>query len=107
MWEIKETSPSSELQHGHTVVGLVPEPLTTMAAKFQRGVLVRTPGAGDLVPNTDIVFVGRKGVTADYNTGTGGLPLLPGSAVELPVEDPSQLYVVSLSPNQDVAWMGV
>jgi hypothetical protein len=35
------------------------------------------------------------------------MPILPGSAVELPVEDPSQVYAVSLSPGQDLAWMGV
>jgi hypothetical protein len=107
MWEIKETSPSRELQHGHTVVGAVEVPLTTLAATFVRGVIMRAPGAGDPVPNTDIVYVGRKGVTADSNVGTGGMPLLPGGVLELPLEDPSQIYVVSLSEGQDVAWMGV
>jgi len=54
-----------------------------------------------------VVYVGRKCVTADLNPGTGGMPLLPGCAIELPLEDPSQVYAVSLTPNQDVAWMGV
>jgi hypothetical protein len=107
MWEVKETSPSNELQHGHTVVGVVGAPLTTAPAKFNRGILVRTPGASDLTPNTDIVFIGRKGVTADYDPGTGGMPLPPGSVMELPLEDPSQVYVISQSPDQDLAWMGV
>ena len=35
-----------------------------------------------LVPNTDIVFVGRRNVTADYDPGTGGLPLVPGGVIE-------------------------
>ena len=107
MWEVKETSPSRELRHGHTVVGAVAVPLTTIAAILTRGVLLRAPGPSDLVANTDIVFVGRKGVTADSNAGTGGMPLLPGSVLELPLEDPSEIYVVSLSEGQDIAWMGV
>ena len=41
MWEIKETSPSNELQHGHTRGGLVGAPLTTVPAKFNRGILIR------------------------------------------------------------------
>ena len=53
------------------------------------------------------MYVGCKCVTADSNAGTGGMPILPGSAIELPVEDPSQVYAVSLSPGQDLAWMGV
>jgi hypothetical protein len=107
MWEVKETSPSGELQHGHAVVGVTPVPLTDAPAKFKRGILLRAPGPNDLTPNTDVVYVGRKCVTADSNAGTGGMPILPGSALELPVEDPSQVFVVSLSPGQDLAWMGV
>ena len=106
MWDIKETSPNGDLRHGHTVVGQTARPLATDAAKFNRGILIRAPGAGDLVPNTDIVWIGRKAVTADYNVGTGGMPLLPGAAVELPVEDPSQVFVISGTDNQDVAWVG-
>lgn len=107
MWEIKETSPSCDLQNGHTVVGVVAVPLTTGSAKFNRGVLLRTPGVDDPMPNVDTVYVGRKGVTADSNVGTGGMPLPPGSVLELPVEDPSQIYVVSGTADQDLAWMGV
>jgi hypothetical protein len=107
MFEIKETSPAKDLHHGHTVVGTVPVVLTNLNFVLVRGVLLRAPGASDLVPNTDIVFVGRRNVTADYDPGTGGLPLVPGAVMELPVDDPSQVYVVSGSPNQDVAWMGI
>jgi hypothetical protein len=106
MWETKETSPSRELRHGHTVVGRTPVPLTNLSFKFNRGVLVRAPGAADSVPNTDIVFIGGPNVTAD-TTDTGGLPLVPGSAVEIPIEDPSLVYAVSGSESQDLAWLGV
>ena len=107
MWEIKETSPNSVFQHGHAVAGATPQPLTPNPTKFVRGIRLRTPGVGDPVPNTDVVFVGRKCVTPNNNAGTGGIPLTPGSVLELPLEDASGVYVVSLSEGQDVAWSGV
>jgi hypothetical protein len=106
MWEVKETSPSNRLAHGHTVVGTTPVPLTTLTFKFVRGVLLRAPGPNDPVPNTDVIYVGRRSVTAD-SAATGGMPLLPGHAIDLPVDDPTQVYVVSRSANQDLAWIGV
>ncbi len=107
MWEVKETSPSQDLKYGHVVVGTTPVPLTALTLKLVRGLLLRAPGPNDLVPNIDVIYIGKAGVTADSNAGTGGMPLLPGSVLELPVEDPSQVYAVSGSPNQDLAWMGV
>jgi hypothetical protein len=107
MLETKETSPSGDLRHGHIVVGTEAVALTNLDFKFVRGILLRTPGASDLVPNTDVVYVGRRAVTADSNEGTGGMPLPPGSVIELPLEDPTQIYVVSGSEGQDLAWMGV
>jgi hypothetical protein len=107
MLEIKETSPTSELQHGHVVVGPTAVQLTILNSQLNRGVLLRAPGAGDLYPNTDIIFIGRSTVTADANPATGGMPLLPGAVLELPVDDASQIYAVSLTPAQDLAWMGV
>jgi hypothetical protein len=106
MWEVKETSPSNRLAHGHTVVGTTPVPISTLTFKFVRGILLRAPGPNDLTPNTDVIYVGKQGVTAD-SSATGGMPLLPGGVLELPLEDPSQVYVVSGSDNQDLAWMGV
>jgi hypothetical protein len=109
MWEIKETSPSGDLRHGHTVVGQTPVPLSSVSVKLVRGILLRTPGPDDFTtPNVDAVYVGRKGVTADTDPNTGGMPMLPGSAIELPLEDPSEVYVVtSTATPQDIAWMGV
>ncbi len=107
MWEIKETSPTNDLQHGHTVVGTTPVPIMPVYVKLIRGIMVRAPGPNDLFPNTDIVFIGRKKVTADHATGTGGFPLLPGGSVELPVEDAHEIYAVSGSEGQDISWMGV
>lgn len=107
MWEVRETSPAADVSHGHTVVGTTPVPLTPLSIKLFRGLLVRAPGAGDTVPNTDVVWIGRKAVTANNDAGTGGVPLPPGACIELPVDDPSHVYVVSQSAGQDVAWLGV
>ena len=49
--------------------------MTALDFKLCRGILLRAPGAGDLVPNTDIIYIGRACVTADSNPGTGGMPL--------------------------------
>jgi hypothetical protein len=106
MWEVKETSPSTRLANGHTAVGTTPVPVSEVSQKFVRGLLLRAPGPNDPTPNTDVIWVGKKSVTAD-TTATGGMPLLPGSVLELPVEDPSQVYAVSGSDNQDLAWMGI
>ena len=110
----RETSPAGDIKHGHTVVGKTAVPLTTidysggtyMPACY-RGVIVRAAGAGEDAPNTDIVYVGRSAVTADNDSDTGGVPILPGGSIFLPVDDPSKVYVVSQSDNQDVAWLGV
>jgi hypothetical protein len=107
MWDIKETSPSSDLQHGHTVVGTTPVSLTPVKLNFVRGIMVRSPGPDDLTPNTDVIWIGRRNVTPDQDINTGGFPLLPGAAMEIPCEDPSQVFAVSGSEGQDLAWMGV
>ena len=78
MLEVKETSPVAEMQHGHTVVGETAVVLTASSFKFTRGILLRTPGPNDPVPNTDVVYVGRSGVQANTG-GSGGMPLPPGS----------------------------
>ena len=103
----KETSPSGDLANGHTVVGQTAAPLTTNSRSLCRGVVVRAAGAGEDTPNSDIVWVGRACVTADNDVGTGGVPILPGGSIFLPVDDPSKVYVISNTAAQDVAWLGV
>lgn len=109
MLEIKETSPSHELRYGHAAVGSTAVPLTPNSIKCVRGVLVRAPGPNDLVPNVDVVYVGLKSVTCDGAPGsaTAGLPILPGGAIELPIDDPSLIYAISNTAGQDICWMGL
>lgn len=102
-----ETSAAADLIHGHTAVGVTTVPLTTLSLKCVRGLLLRAPGPGEDDANTDVVYCGRAAVTADADTNTGGFPILPGSTLFLPVDDPSKVYVVSPSASQSLAWMGV
>ncbi len=100
----RETTPSGELKNGHTVVGATTSPLTPLSFKGYRGVLVYAPGNADPTPNTAPVWVGRAAVTADSEVGTGGMPLVPGASLFIPVDDPSKLYVISTVADQDIAW---
>jgi len=106
MFEVRETSPTNDLKFGHAVVGLTAVPVTPNKVELVRGLLLRAPGPNDLAPNTDVIYIGLKSVTPD-SSATGGMPLLPGSVMELPIDDPSQIYAVSLTANQDLAWMGI
>jgi hypothetical protein len=98
---VKETSPSKGLQFGHTTVGLTAVKLCE-SFRANRGVLIRCPGSSDPTPNTVCVWVGGANVTT--NTG---MPLPPGQAIVIPIDDPSVLFLISTAADQDVAWMGV
>jgi hypothetical protein len=58
--------------------------LSAVPTKFSRGLLLRAPGAEDMVPNTDVIFIG--GHCASPATG---MPLIPGGVLDLPCDDPS------------------
>ncbi len=109
MMEVKETSPAGDLRYGHTTVGTIAKPVTPNSVKLVRGVLLRAPGPNDLTPNMDVIYVGLKSVTCtgDVGSQTDGLPIIPGGAVELPIDDPSLIYAISNTPSQDLAWMGL
>jgi len=110
--EIGTDSTPNAPVHGHCAVTTTATPLTVSGlapGRITRGILIRAPGAADLSGgNSAIVFVGGPAVTADNNVGTGGIPLPPGCAIELPCRDPSTVYVIvpAGSSSQDVAWLG-
>ena len=97
-----ETSPSDELHHGHTAVGGTAVQLTNLAFQLDRGLLVKADAA-----NSAPVWIGRKAVTADSHSDTGGMPVEPGEALVLPVDDPSKVFAISTAADQDLAWMGI
>ncbi len=102
---LKEVSESRGLQNGHTVAGPTPVKLSEHYP-VTRGVLLRCPGSADENPNVVPVYVGNRQLTADRGPN-GGMPILPGTAIQIPADDPSQIYVVATEPNQDVAWIGL
>jgi hypothetical protein len=101
----KETSETRGLFNGHTIVGPTPVKLSEHFPTV-RGVLLRCPGSADENPNVVPVYVGNRQVTADSGPN-GGMPILPGTAIQIPCDDPSQLYLVATETNQDVAWIGL
>lgn len=101
----KETS--GEFYAGHRTVGTSAVQLTGLGFNLNRGVLLRAPGSNDPAPNTATVWVGPSGVTADANTESGGMPLPPGEALFIPIDDPRKLWLISTAASQDVAWMGM
>jgi len=101
----KEVTSTKDLYHGHVVVSVT---AISLCGSFptKRGVMLRTPGPEDPVPNTVPVWVGRSTVTAD-SAATGGFPLKPGASLFMPVDDPSGIFVISTTGGQDIAWIGV
>ena len=100
---VEGITPDTGPAHGHTEVGTAAVQLVAKTfTDTLKGVLIVSDGS-----NSAIIYIGRKGVTADNDTDTGGVPLPAGTAIFLPVEDPTRLFVISTASNQDVAWMSI
>ena len=101
----KETA--HDLWHGHTVVGTSRVKVVglTLGAQALKGILLVTPGSLAPTPNTDPIWIGGIGVTADSAPETGGMWLLPGDSLFIPMAEVSKLYAVSTAVSQDLAWM--
>ena len=95
MIQIQNTSPTKHLQYNQMVVGVTPTPLTISKEPVNRGILV----VADLT-NTDLIYIGGNKVTV-----LTGWPLLPGEAVEIPVDDASSIYCVA-NQQQNLSWIG-
>lgn len=101
---------ANRFKTGHLVVGTSIVQLDPQTQwKLQKGVLLRCPGSDDDTPNTGIVYIGNQNVTADYDPLTGGIPIVPGASLELPIDlDDSEfghLWLISDTADQDIAWM--
>ena len=104
--EIKETVKTTELKYGHKAVGITTVQLTALAFPLLKGLLIRAAGVDDPTPNTAVVWIGGTTVTAD-STASGGFPLAPGESINIPADNPTEVYVISDAASQTVAWMGV
>ena len=94
-----------EFSHGNADVGTSEVVLIANApAETHKGVMVRAPGVNDDTPNTAVVYVGRSGLTADSDNGTGGWPIPPGETVTIPVTDPETLFTISGTASQKLSY---
>ena len=97
-----ETIRSADSWHGHASVGVAAAVVSTRSLNFKYGVLLYADAN-----NTTNIWIGRTGVTADANADTGGYPIIPGASVVLPFTEMQNLYGISTSAAQDLAWLGV
>jgi len=96
-----ETVPSADCQHGHASVGVAAAVVEENAHDFDHGIVFYASS-----DNTDTIWIGKTGVTADSNVLTGGFPLVPGSGIVLPISEMANLYAISGTASQDLAWLG-
>jgi hypothetical protein len=102
------TAVTKDIRYGHKVVGATAVQLTALSAEMRKGILLRTPGDSDPTPNTAPIWVGNNAsVTADSDPETGGMPLVPGAALEVPAQNAQDIWLISTAASQDVAWIGV
>ena len=96
------TRNSQFLDHGHIVVGVAAAQLLARVLNFKQGVTLYSN-----VDNTNNIWIGKQGVTADNNATTGGFILTPGSSVDIPIKDLINVFAISDAATQDLMWVGV
>ncbi len=70
--------------------------------EFYQGIILRCPGPTDAVPNTTEVWIGKAAVTDG-----DGMAIAPGETMSLPLESGENLYAVTATVNQVVAWVAM
>ena len=98
----KESTLASNLKYGRTAVGLTAVKVNLYVENLRYNVVIRANGSGDPFPNTDFVYVGDKNVTVET-----GFPIPPGASMDIFVNNVNEIYVISSSPNQEIAWIGL
>ncbi|KKN11712.1 hypothetical protein LCGC14_1023840 [marine sediment metagenome] len=96
------TRNSQFLDHGHIVVGVAAAQLSSRVLNFKEGITLYSN-----VSNSNNIWIGKEGVTADNNAVTGGFILTPGSSVDIPVKDLVNIFAISDAATQDLMWIGV
>jgi hypothetical protein len=97
---IKDTA--ALFKHGQQNVGTEMVRIIEVNFTFLKYLLLRTPGANDPVPNTNMIWIGGPGVTPN-----DGMPIAPGETLKLPLENGKRLYAVSTAADQKLAWIGM
>lgn len=81
-------------------IGTTALQLTTVAVECANGVIVKAANA-----NTGTIYVGNSDVTAAGADGTAGMELGAGESVQLPIDNPSDVWVIASTTGQKVFWM--
>jgi hypothetical protein len=92
-------------QYFHGQIKLAAATVTKIIAidnEFTQGILLRCPGPTDAVPNTTEVWIGKAPVT-----DADGMAIAPGETLSLPLESGENLYAVTATVNQVVAWVAM
>ncbi len=99
----KMTRNSQFLDHAHVVVGTSAVQISSRTdIKCKQGIVLYAN-----VSNTNKIWIGKEGVTANNNAITGGFVLTPGSSLEVPIEEMLNIYARSDAAAQDLMWIGV
>jgi hypothetical protein len=101
---VKETS--ERLYSGHVTVGTTAARLSSASFPLNRGVLLRCPGSDDSTTNIAPVWIGGNDVVAGSGTN-GGMPIVPGASIFIPIDDLKKLWVVSTVADQDLAYVAL
>jgi hypothetical protein len=93
----KETASAGDLIHGQTEIGMSPVQLTN-TKRCEKGILIHA-----MRENTATVYIGL----GNRVRSSSGFPLMPGAHVQMPIDDPGQVYCISDDVEQRIAWMVV
>lgn len=96
----------NKIAHGHVVIGVAKVKIDLGSFTFVKGILFRCPASDDPVANVAPIWIGGSTVTADSTVATGGMPIAPGESLFIPFDFDSDLYAISTSASQDLAWLG-
>lgn len=91
-----------QFQHGQKLISTSAVRIIDIDSRFVKGILLRSAGDNDPTPNVDTIWIGRSNVTAN-----DGMPISPGETMTVPLESGANLYAISTSANQSIAWLGV
>jgi len=81
-------------------IGTTTLQLTAVDFPAHNGVLVRAS-----TDNTNDVFIGNADVTRGSADATDGIPIEPGDAVFIEIDNPNKLFVTSATADQKVFWV--
>lgn len=86
---------------GRKMVQIDPERLTNdLALRANAGVTVYA----DSKNKNDVWFGFSNEFTVDFNDETDGFPLKPGASMLIPARHPADIYVCSVSKNNQKIW---